>query len=34
MIEKMQGQVSLNRVLDLIFRLNNVVWRLPAGPRR
>jgi len=32
-IEKMQGQVSFNRVLDLIFRLNNVVVAFAGRPR-
>ena len=31
-IEKMQGQVSFNRVLDLIFRLNNVVVAFAGRP--
>jgi tetratricopeptide (TPR) repeat protein len=32
-IEKMQGQVSFNRVLDLIFQLNNVVVAFAGRPR-
>src|SRR5262249_21726635 len=32
-IESMQGQVSFNRVLDLIFRLNNVVVAFAGRPR-
>jgi hypothetical protein len=31
-VEKMQGQVSFNRVLDLIFQLNNVVVAFAGRP--
>src|SRR5262249_40684811 len=32
-VEKMQGQVSFNRVLDLIFQLNNIVVAFAGRPR-
>ncbi|HJZ48246.1 MAG TPA: ATP-binding protein, partial [Roseiflexaceae bacterium] len=32
-VEKMQGQVSFNRVLDLIFQINNIVVAFAGRPR-